>query len=358
MSPRIVKPPVALLVEAAEDVHPEALAGGRRKAHFGARGGDQLGDLVRLDADEPALHPDDELLRLPLGGLLDQPLQLGGEPGVRLQPLDVERVASRDLDAVDELGDSALVDRVLAERGEDMRDVLHEAGVGPDHEHAAQLLPVRVEQERRAVQADGRLAGARPALDDERRLRLAGDQVVLVGLDRRDDVAHPRVAGPLELLEQEIVDGGRSVGEGAVESLVADPGQLAAARAEAAAHRDAVRRRGRRRVEGPCRRRLPVDDQRAAGVVVHPAAPDVNLVGGFLGVDPPEAEPALRVLESAEAARGPVLDRLRGLFRCCRARGADQGLAHLVQRRVRLVEIRLLRWEIRVRHGVQPTARS
>ena len=59
----------------------------------------------------------------------------------------------------------------------------------------------------------GRLAGPGPALDDERRHRLARDQVVLVGLDRRDDVAHPRVAGALQLLEQEVVDRGGGVGE-------------------------------------------------------------------------------------------------------------------------------------------------
>ena len=43
-----------------------------------------------------------------------------------------------------------------------------------------------------------------PALDDQRRLGLAGDQPVLVGLDRRDDVAHVRLAAPLELVEQEV----------------------------------------------------------------------------------------------------------------------------------------------------------
>ena len=60
------------------------------------------------------------------------------------------------------------------------------------------------------MQPDRGLAGARPALDDERGRRVARDEPVLVGLDRRDDVAHVRVAVALELLEQEVVDRGRA----------------------------------------------------------------------------------------------------------------------------------------------------
>jgi hypothetical protein len=140
--------------------------------------------------------------------------------------------AAADLGALHELRDGALVDAVLAEGGEDVRDVLHEGRVRADDEDPPQLRAVRVEQVRGAVEADGRLARARAALDHERRLRLAGDQAVLVGLDRGDDVAHTRVAGAFELLEQEVVH--RSgVGKRAVERLVADVEQLAAARAEA-----------------------------------------------------------------------------------------------------------------------------
>ena len=100
------------------------------------------------------------------------------------------------------------------------------AGFGPTTSTRRSSLAVRVEQERGAVQADRGLARARPALDHERRLGVAGDQVVLVGLDRGDDVAHARVAGAVELLEQEVVDRA-GVGERAVERLVADAGQRA-----------------------------------------------------------------------------------------------------------------------------------
>ena len=279
-------------------------------------------------------------------------MQLWDEARVRLQSLHVERIHARHLDAFHELGDGALVDTVFPERRQHVRDVLHEGRVRADDEHAPQLGPMLEEQERRAVQADGCLAGARAALDDERGLRRAGDQVVLVGLDRRDDVPHARVAGALELLQEKVVDRSCRVGQRAVERLVADPRQRAPARAEAATERDAARRGRRSGVEGPRGRCLPIDHQRAARVVVHPAAADVDPVGGLLGVDPPEAEPALGVLEGAKPARCPVLDRLRRFLGGGRARGSDQGLAHLVQAGVRLVEIGLLCGEIGVRHGV------
>src|SRR5439155_20400870 len=84
-----------------------------------------------------------------------------------------------------------------------------------------------------------RLARPGPALHAERRLGLTRDQVVLVGLDRGDDVAHASIANAVQLLQQEVVDGSRRVRERAVERLVADPGQHSAARAEAAPQRHA-----------------------------------------------------------------------------------------------------------------------
>ena len=247
--------------------------------------------------------------------------------------------------------DRALLDRVLAERREHVGDVVHEHGVRPDDEHAGELTPVGVEEERRAVQPDGGLAGARATLDHERRGRLAGDQPVLVGLNRGDDVAHAGVAAALELLEQQVVDRAEGVVDGAVERLVADVQQLAAARAEAAPERDPVRLRRRGRVERPRRRRLPVDDEDGAAVVVHPAPADVQRVRRALDVEAPEAEPALRVLERAEAPRGPCVDRVRSELGGGRVERAPEALAHAVEALVRVVDVGLLGWEIRMRHG-------
>ena len=154
--------------------------------------------------------------------------------------------------AVEKLRDRALLDRLLAERGQHVRDVVHERRVRADDEHAAQLLAVRVEKPRRAVQPDGRLAGAGAALDDERAVGLGGDQPVLVGLDRRDDVAHPPLAAALELLEQEVGDRG-ALDRGAVERLVGDVDDAPPVGAVAAALRDA--RAGR--PASPCRTAAP-----------------------------------------------------------------------------------------------------
>ena len=119
---------------------------------------------------------------------------------------------------------------------------------------------MREEEVGRAVEADRRLAGARPALDHERRLRLAGDQPVLVGLDRRDDVAHVRLAAPLELVEQEVAARDRARAVQLLVAQVEDPPTLGA---KAATQRDVVRIGRRRDVERPRGRRLPVDDERS-----------------------------------------------------------------------------------------------
>ena len=99
------------------------------------------------------------------------------------------------------------------------------------------------------MQADGRLAGTRAALHDERALGLGRDQPVLVGLDGGDDVAHPHVAPAIELLEQEVGDA-RALDRAAVERLVGDVREPASLGAEAAPLLDAVRLP----VAWPCRR--------------------------------------------------------------------------------------------------------
>ena len=188
-----------------------------------------------------------------------------------------------------------------------MRDVVHEGRVRADDEHAPQLVSVGVEEKRGAVEADRGLARARPALDDQRRLGLARDQAILVGLDGRDDVAHVGVAAALQLLEQEVVDPGGGVLERAGERLVAQVEHSPALRAEAAAERDAVRVGGGRRVERTRSGCLPVDDNDLVRVVVHPAAADIDRVVDPFDVDAPEAEPLFGLGESMQTPRAPLL---------------------------------------------------
>ena len=104
---------------------------------------------------------------------------------------------------------------------------------------------------------------------------IVGDQPVLVGLDRGDDVPHVHVAPPLELFEQEVADRG-TVHDRPVERLVGDVEQPASVGAEAPAQRHPVRILRRRRVERSRGRRLPVDDELPLLVVVHPAPADVQ----------------------------------------------------------------------------------
>ena len=87
---------------------------------------------------------------------------------------------------------------------------------------------MRVQQPRSAVQTDRRLARAGAALDHQHAVRIECDQPVLIGLDRRDDVAHVRVAAAFELLEQDVGDTVNDVACGSVERLVVEVEQLPA----------------------------------------------------------------------------------------------------------------------------------
>ncbi len=291
-----------------------------------------------------------ELLRRGLHRQLDRTMHDVDEPRVGLQPRDVQHVLASDLDAVEQLRDCALLHRVLAKRGQNMRDVIHERRVRADDEHPAQLLAMRVEEPRRAVQADGGLAGSGAALDDERSVWLGGDQPVLVGLDRRDDVAHLPVTPPLQLLEEEVGDG-RALDAGAVERLVGDVDDLPSVGAVAAPLRDALRVGRRGGVERPRRGRLPVDDENLVAVVVHPAAADVERPRRPVERQPAEAEPALGVLERPRTPLRPGLHRERRPLGRHRVLRLAERLAHLVEALVGAVDVGLLRCEFRVSHG-------
>ena len=209
---------------------------------------------------------------------------------------------------------------------------------------------MRIEEPRRAVQPDGGLAGSGPALHDERAVGIGGDQPVLVGLDRRDDVAHPPLAAALELLEQEVRDGG-ALDRGTVERLVGDVDDAPAFGAVAAPLRDAVRVGRRRGVERPRRRRLPVDDEHLVLVVVHPAAADVQRPECDIERQPPEAEPALGVLERPHAPLRPGLHRDRRKLGRHQVAGALERRAHLVERHIGGVDVGLLGLQLGMRHG-------
>ena len=105
---------------------------------------------------------------------------------------------------------------------------------------------------------------------------------------------------------------------------------------------------GRRGVERPRRRRLPVDDELPALLVVHPAAADVERPRHLLEVEATEAEPLLGVLERPQAPGRPrVHRRLRDLAVDAVA-GAGDRVAHPLEMLVRAVDVGLLGRELRV----------
>ena len=340
------------LVERSQQAHPEALARGRGQAELRSRSGEKLPHLALADRDERAFEPRDELGRLRAETQLRRTADHLDEPRIRLQLGNRLRVAPGCLDAVDELADSALLDGALAERGQHVRDVLHERAVRPDDEDAAarERVAMAVEEIRSAVKTDRGLAGAGATLDHERRRWVGRDQPVLVGLDRRDDVAHVPLTAPLELFEQEVADG-CSVHDRAVQRLVRDVGQRAARGSEPPAQRDTVRIGRGRGVERPGRWSLPVDDELAALLVVDPAAADVETAQRLLEVETSEAEALLGVLERAQALGRPgVHRRLRDLAVHAVTCACDDS-PHTLELLVRVVDVGLLALQLRMAHG-------
>ena len=157
-------------------------------------------------------------------------------------------------------------------------------------------------------------------------------------------------AAALELLEEEVRDR-CAFDRGAVERLVRDVDDAPAVGAVAAPLRDALRILRRRRVERPCRRRLPVDDEHLLPLVVHPAPADVERPQRRVEREPAEAQPALGVLEGADTPLRPRLHRDRRELGRHRVAGALERRAHPVEALVRVVDVGLLVLELGVRHG-------
>ena len=200
-------------------------------------------------------------------------------PRVALDVGDLRTVPTLDADACRaERLERSLDDAVLAERRQDASRVVGERSGRADDEHPAVLvaLAVAVEEEGDPVERDHGLARSRSAGDDERAGRRRSDDPVLIGLDRRDDVAHAFAVRSLQRSEErplarrrfepELLRGAR------IDELVHDVDDARAVREDGAASRDAFRLRGRRAVERRSGRRAPVDEQHV--VVIdhrHPA---------------------------------------------------------------------------------------
>ena len=221
---------------------------------------------------------------------------------------DVRRVLERGLDTRVELADRGEHDAGLAERRQHRLDVLQERPRRADDEHTAgrQLLAMGVEQVGGSVQRDRGLAGARPALHDERAAELGPDDRILLGLDGGDDVGH--APGPLGgecrhqrglALQLQPV----GVEELGVEHLVVDPDDLAALAGQVAARERTERCRRGGLVERSRLRHPPVEQQRLQVVVAQADPPDVAV--GRLAVSPPRR---CRLAQREPAEGEPLVD--------------------------------------------------
>ena len=188
---------------------------------------------------------------------------------------------------------------------------------------------MRIEEVGGTVEGDRGLAGAGTSADHQDAGQLGADRLVLLGLDRRDDVAHAPGAVALERTEQGAfacdLQSGR-LGRVAVEHLVVERGDLASVPGdEVAPPHDSHWRDGRRPVEGFGDRSPPVDDQRRVVGVLHREAPDVIGVAG-LEVEPPEAQGRFADVEVGEATLRDVVGDVALESGLVRATGADVGV--------------------------------
>jgi hypothetical protein len=220
------------------------------------------------------------------------------------------RVDRLDRHPADEPVHCRLLHLDLAERRQDRTDVGQEGRVGADDQHAGPPEPfaMQVEKVGGAVQADRGLSGAGRALHADRVVQLGPDELVLLGLDGRHDVAHRPDARPLDLGGQDAALGAQLLA--AVEVLVLEAGQLAPYEAEAPAGRDALRVAHAGPVEGAGERGPPVEHHRLAQVVGD--VPPADVIGGVVDVEPAEEEGGGRVVGQFGHSAGHVAAQLFG----------------------------------------------
>ena len=247
----------------------------------------------------------------------------------------------------------ALPDGALAERRQDVGDVVEERPVRPDHQHAVACQPAAVleQQVGRAVQGDRRLAGPGTALHDQRLVDRRADHDVLLGLDRRHDLAHRAGPGGADLGQHRVGDAARDLAARRVVEVLVEVGdQLALVEREPPAERHPERVDGRRPVERRRDRRPPVDDDRVVVVVFDVTPPDVPLVDAATAtrlVDAPEEIAGTGRAERFERLGDRHLDvLLRELVR--RGVGVDpfEPVDHPIARGARERQPRTLRGEL------------
>lgn len=214
------------------------------------------------------------------------------------------RVRAARVHAGEELGLRGEQHTGLTERRQHLADVAEEGRVGAHDQDRAlgQQLPLLVQQERRPVQRDRGLPGARAALDDEDTAVRRADDAVLLRLDGPHDVGHAAGARGVHRGQQDGV-AARVLETGAlvvldVEDLVVQLGDRAALGGDVAAPAQTHRGVVGREIEGTGDRGAPVDQQRRVLGVVLADSDTADMVRG-----------AVREIDAAETER--TVDRVQ-----------------------------------------------
>ncbi|CAM5461672.1 hypothetical protein SGRIM128S_00832 [Streptomyces griseomycini] len=300
--------------ERVEDVALEVLAGRvvRQLGGAGAFPGDVHQAVVQHEDLAVVLDGDHRVgQRLPAADDLGEDV---GHVGAALHGGRLGGVGPRGPHAGEQLADRGEEHAGLAEAGQHLADVAEERRVGADDQDGAagQQLAVLVEQVGGAVQGDGGLASAGPALDHHDPAVRGADDAVLVGLDGAHDVAHATGARGVERGEQHGVTG-RVLVAGAglvveIEDLVVQGGDPAALGGDVPAAPEAHRGVAGGQVERAGDVGAPVDEDGGALGVVGAQADAADVVGGAGGeVDPAEAEGAVHRVQGGEQP-GPLGD--------------------------------------------------
>ena len=277
-----------------------------------------------------------------------------GHAGVPFDPTHLHRVLDTDLGLGGDVRDGGLHHGLLPERGQDLCDVAQEGAARTEHEDSVTAqVGVVVEEKGGTVESDRRLAGAGAALHGEQLVDGGTDDLVLLGLDGRDDVEHLAGPGPLELGQQR-VSAPQAGGAGSLpagEQVVGHGHDGAAVHHDLATTGEAERVLGTGPVEGDRHGRPPVHDNRIGPRVLHVAPADVPR-RALLLVDASEQERAWAVGQERHPARqgGDVVE-IRGAGRDQVPEEALRPLPHGGQRLQGVVQVSLFRHDLGVRRG-------
>ena len=254
-----------------------------------------------------------------------------GHPGVALEGGHRRIVEAAHRAGVEQVGHGGVPDTHLTERGQHGADVIQESPVWADDQDAlsGQPIPVGIEEPRRAVQSDGGFPGARGALDTHAGVGVCPDDLVLLGLDRGDDVPHRPHPGPLDLCRED-----RAARLGflpVAEMFVLIGRDVSRPDPEPPPQGDTHRVMMGGAIEGAGDLGTPVDHQRVAVLVAHMTAADVPpIVRGR--IEPPKEQRCSRVVLER---LGAVIEGAREIRRRNRVGRVDiegfGALAHRLQ---------------------------